>query len=537
MILITSGAYVIPEFQVELGKIPPCLLPIANKKLIELQVSALKEVFDDEEIYLSLPESYELASTELKIIDALNINIIRVPDQFNLCESLLYCLNTNEKNSLHDTLYLLHGDTYIEDFSHLNIADAVSISHSSDNYNWEVVQQDTEHALVWSGFFSFSSISYLLKALTLKRQSFVDAVKFYDAHRSLKQICISTWHDFGHVNTYFSSRANITTQRAFNDLKIEAGVVKKSGTPNVKIHAEALWFEQVPGSLKKFMPVLLSHGQRDNSYFYELEYLPYIPLNELFVHGKNEIQQWNKIMLKLNEYLNLAMRQPVDEHQKRAINKDSLKLTADKTYDRLKQYTESVNFDLGTEFIYKNQKLPSLERIMRECIDKALSLEPIHGVLHGDLCFSNILYDSRGDRIKLIDPRGLNHESQFTIYGDIKYDFAKLSHSFLGLYDYIISGYYKIEESANGSIQIVFDIDDRTAQIIEKFFNEFRVKHLKTADVMPLVVLLFFSMLPLHDDRPDRQKAMLLNALRLYKEYIMQKSLLQVQKRVKDAGY
>ena len=34
MILIASGAYVIAEFQVELGKIPPCLLPIGNKKLI-----------------------------------------------------------------------------------------------------------------------------------------------------------------------------------------------------------------------------------------------------------------------------------------------------------------------------------------------------------------------------------------------------------------------------------------------------------------------------------------------------------------------
>lgn len=537
MILITSGAYVIPEFQVELGKIPPCLLPIANKKLIELQVSALKDVFSDEEIYLSLPESYELASTELKIIEALNINIIRVPDEFNLCESLLYCLNTNEKNSQHDMLYLLHGDTYIADFSNLNIPDAVSVSHSSDNYNWEVVRQDTEHALVWSGFFSFSSISYLLKALTLKRQSFVDAVKFYDVHRSLKQICISTWHDLGHVNTYFNSRANITTQRAFNDLKIESGVVKKSGRPNIKIQAEAFWFEQLPAPLKKFIPVLLSHGQRDSGYFYELEYLPYIPLNELFVHGKNEIQQWNKIMLKLSEYLNLAICQPVDEQQKRAINQDSLKLTADKTRDRLKQYAESVSFDLDAEFIYKNQKLPSLDRITQECIDKSLSLDSMHGVLHGDLCYSNILYDSRGDRIKLIDPRGLNHESKLTIYGDIKYDFAKLIHSFVGLYDYIISGYYKIEESANGSIQIVFDIDDRTEQIIEKFLNEFCLKHLKTADVMPLVVLLFFSMLPLHADRPDRQKAMLINALRLYKEYVWQKAPVQLQKRGKNGGY
>ena len=35
-----------------------------------------------------------------------------------------------------------------------------------------------------------------------------------------------------------------------------------------------------------------------------------------------------------------------------------------------------------------------------------------------------------------------------------------------------------------------------------------------------LTILLFLSMLPLHDDNPSRQEAMLLNAMRLYKTYI-----------------
>ena len=39
-------------------------------------------------------------------------------------------------------------------------------------------------------------------------------------------------------------------------------------------------------------------------------------------------------------------------------------------------------------------------------------------------------------------------------------------------------------------------------------------------DIMPLTVLPFLSMLPLHADRPDRQEAMLINASRLYSEYV-----------------
>lgn len=141
--------------------------------------------------------------------------------------------------------------------------------------------------------------------------------------------------------------------------------------------------------------------------------------------------------------------------------------------------------------------------------------------MHGDLCFSNVLYDSRGDRIKVIDPRGMNYDAKMTILGDIKYDFAKLTHSIVGMYDYIISGYYSIEESANGSIQIIFDIDARVQQIVDKYISDFKINGLTVKEIMPLVVLLFFSMLPLHDDRPDRQKAMLLNGLRLYHSYIL----------------
>jgi hypothetical protein len=521
MILIASGAYVIPEFQVELGKIPPCLLPIANKKLIELQVKALQETFHDDVIFLTLPESYELSSYESKLFDSLNVNIIKIPDAFKLCDSLLYVLNTHESLVHSETLYLLHGDTYISDFSNLSNADLLSISKSSESYNWEVVSQNLDHTLVWSGFFSFGSIKYLLKSLTLNRDNYVDAVKYYAKQHSLKAVEISQWYDLGHANTYFNSRANITTQRAFNDLKIENGVVRKKGSPSIKIQAEALWFDNVPTSIKKYIPVLVQHGnETKNSYFYELEYLPYIPLNELYVHGKNEVLQWNGIFDQLSDFLNICSENQCNEILQNDINQDSYKLFVDKTKIRFEEYAQVADLSLDHEFVYKNVKLPSMIKILDDCINKSLNSKIIHGVMHGDLCFSNILFDSRGNRIKVIDPRGINFKNEFTIYGDTKYDFAKLAHSVIGLYDYIISGYYVIEESANGSLQIVFDVDKRIESIQKHFIKHFKVQDLAVKDIMPLVVLLFLSMLPLHSDRQDRQKAMLINALRLYKDFI-----------------
>lgn len=519
MILIASGAYVIPEFQVELGEIPPCLLPIGNKKLLELQVHSLRKYFD-EDIYLSLPESYEISASEKKIIDSLNLNIVYVPDTFNLCESLLYVLNTSETIRHDEIFYLLHGDTYISDFSNLKTKDVVSVSKTNDNYNWEVIKRTNDYALVWSGFFSFSSINYFLKSLTLNRDNFVSAVNYYGKQYLLNYINCEHWFDLGHTNTYFNTRAKVTTQRAFNELNIHDGIVRKSGKPSQKIKAEAYWFEKTPRILKKYVPVLLDHGVDGDDYYYQLEYLPYMPLNELYVHGKNEKLQWNKIFTKLNEYMIISLNYDINQDTQSNIRLDTNKLYVDKSRERFHQYLKDEKIKLNSNLIYNNKILPTLDDILEDCIQKTLNLKHAFGVLHGDLCFSNVLFDSRGDRIKVIDPRGLNYSLELTNLGDLKYDFAKLTHSVVGLYDYIISGYYKLEESANGSMQIVFDVDDRVSDIINHYTETFKFDDFSVKDIMPLVVLLFFSMLPLHSDRPDRQKAMFYNGLRLYKEAV-----------------
>ncbi|OAD84288.1 hypothetical protein ATN89_10965 [Comamonas thiooxydans] len=119
--------------------------------------------------------------------------------------------------------------------------------------------------------------------------------------------------------------------------------------------------------------------------------------------------------------------------------------------------------------------------------------------------------------MKIIDPRGLNFKNDLSIHGDQRYDLAKLAHSVIGLYDFIIAGRYSIAYDADGFEIIKFDIDKRI-DLIQKEFLKFDFMDGESVfNIFPLVVLLFISMLPLHADRPDRQKAMLLNAIRIYK--------------------
>lgn len=524
MIVINSGAYVIPELQVEYGRIPPCMLPIGNKRLLEHQLEAIREKFQNIDVVVSLPESYALSLNDKLLVDNFQVKIVRIPDGFTLAESVLYVLNTQEDYHIEQVVRLMHGDTLIKGIP--ADADTIGVSTTSDDYGWEYEASSGQDKLIWCGFFSFSAPRLLTQSLTLARGDFVDAIRRYANKIPMATERVGAWNDLGHVNTYFKSRASITTQRAFNSLVIADGVVTKKGNPSRKIQAEARWFKSIPPSLKKFTPQLIDYQLDDdgNSY-YCLEYLSLSPLNEIFVHGKNPSFFWNKIFGIFQE-LFLKMRHPsLPSHISNELIDDSRALFQEKTQRRLTEISEQGLFSPDQPYRYDGVILPSLRALANICIAATVNLPVIGTVLHGDLCFSNVLYDSRNETIKILDPRGLNESGDFSIYGDQKYDLAKLTHSVLGLYDWIIAGRYTLEVDAGESVTLDFHLDERTLATQETFLNTEFIPGMPVIDTMASVVLLFISMIPLHADRPDRQKAMIANAYRIYLKYCTQETL------------
>ena len=105
-----------------------------------------------------------------------------------------------------------------------------------------------------------------------------------------------------------------------------------------------------------------------------------------------------------------------------------------------------------------------------------------------------------------------------TLY-DLRYDLSKLTHSLIGLYDFIIAGRYEYAEKNIYDINFKIYQNENFTQI-RNFFLTFnhRGKSLEEYNVLEIQILLFFSMLPLHSDSPNRQKALLANALRLFNE-------------------
>lgn len=513
MILINSAAYVVPEFRTEFGKIPPCLIPLGNKKLIEFQVPSLRQAFQ-ERIIVSLPESYELSFDEQTLLKDMGVEHIAVPDGLSLAGALLYVLNVIENPD--PNVRMLHGDTYIEN---LPTGDnIIAVAASQDDYVWETESTGTDSELVWCGYFSFEYRRKFTRALALSNGNFVRAVRQYADSEAMSRVHIDGWHDLGHVNTYFASRSKITTQRVFNSLKISNGVVHKSGKNNAKILAESAWFTHLPSPLRRYVPQLIQTGEDEQTRqpYYVLEYLPCTPLNEIFVHGRNPVFFWKRIFALMSEFLSVARNCQTAHSDLQRIQDDSMALYAEKTNQRLQQYAHDQRLDLDAAVFYDGVQLPSLNAITRDCIHRTIHLPTIPAVLHGDFCLSNVLFDSRAAQIKVIDPRGISNGGNAMLTGDQKYDLAKLSHSIIGLYDYIIAGRYQIIAPETKNSRIDFILDERIQSIQQQFNDTAWHNNLRTVEILPLTVLLFLSMLPLHSDRADRQQAMLLNALRLY---------------------
>jgi len=513
MILIASGAIISREFQAEFGPLPPAFLPLGNKRLFEHQAQRLRQAFPGESLYMSLPEKFEIQRHDQLLLDKWQIVQVKVPNDISLGASVLHVINT--LGVYEGCLRHLHGDTLLINFP--DGKDLIGLGYVADDYSWEIEDTNQAQIAAWCGYFSFSDIKKLATSLALKKGSFIDAVRHYRSVQPMQSHMSTDWVDLGHINTFYRSRGAFTTERPFNQLQISDGVVRKSGNHKLKIFAEGYWFQKLPRKLKKYVPQVIDFGHEDGEVYYELEHLPYPSLAELYVFGALPLAHWKKIFHLANQLLGeFATEIHLNPETRQQIRQDFNWLVHAKTCERLKAYQETSGRAMHVVHELNGQQLPCLNDILTHCQRAIEEQDELHGVSHGDFCFGNILYDARQDRLKLIDPRGLaGAKGKATVLGDLRYDIAKLSHSAVGLYDHIVTGRYILHIKGLYKFEFTVDVDCKTEAITKNFLN-FRFQGRFVVDTLPLVVLLFLSMLPLHEDDARRQTALYVNALRIY---------------------
>ena len=536
--IIASAAYSVPELIAQFGPIPPSFLPVGNNRLFQLQYAALPRGVD--QIILSLPEDFQPDASDLERLHEYKIDVVHVPNNLSLGDSIAYVQSATTATT--GRLSILHGDTLLEgvDFS---VLDGISVGDKPPIYQWGAVYQKMNdfyeslqveipyqsphgHELgkpdkVLSGWFSFNDASLFAHALVCENGDFVKAVGSYARQRNLRKVSTGRWLDFGHAITFDQSRRRFKTERHFNHLESTKRTVIKSGKNNRKIEAEAQWFEKLPLDLRIHTPAFLGRCETEASTQYIIEYLHLPTLTELFVFGRQSRDQWKKIFDGCGEFLSGCASHPAPPSD---LN-FSRALYADKTLYRLENFARTRNIDIKAPCRYDGVKLPSLEQIVHDAAAAIPSVSPQHVTLvHGDFCFSNILYDLRAELVRVIDPRGLDGNGAFSNIGDLRYDLGKLYHSVIGRYDHIVAGYFKLQK--RGTLDMSLELPDSPLlRDIELEFlgSQFAGLTPHEAAAPSICVLLFLSMLPLHSDDTTRQDALLANALRMFVQLERQK--------------
>ena len=104
-----------------------------------------------------------------------------------------------------------------------------------------------------------------------------------------------------------------------------------------------------------------------------------------------------------------------------------------------------------------------------------------------------------------------------TIYGDPRYDIAKLRHSVVGGYDYAVHGLFELVEKGN-EFTVANNYPDFQEKMTDYFDEMTEQFGYDTTQIKLIEALLFTSMIPLHKDSMERQKLFYLKAVKKLNE-------------------
>lgn len=372
-----------------------------------------------------------------------------------------------------------------------------------------------------AGVYSFADTN-LLRNLVMNqirsgKKEISQVLSEYGKTRTVRVVNATEWYDFGHINYFNLAKRKLLQSRYFNTLSIDPvrGTISKTSNKTMKLADELAWYKALPAPLQLLCPRLVENGAMDKVNITQ-EYYGYPNLAELYVFGDIGLSVWMNALKRLME-IHLLFK----NEKGQLAGSDIREMYASKTLERLEELrTQDPYWEhlLKRKEITINGRTCSNFRTLKENVmDQVTCMEASFEatIVHGDYCFSNILYDLNSQLVRLIDPRGSFGRQK--LYGDPRYDIAKLRHSVCGRYDFIIADlFWVIEENDEFTLQVFKpDVFEHITSFFDKLIREHRYD---TREIMFIEALLFISMVPLHRDNFQRQLAMYLNGILLLNE-------------------
>jgi hypothetical protein len=542
-LIIPSSKLVAIEMQNEFGAIPPILIPLMGRITLKKILESYNKNYSF--AFVGIQEGSKTIEDYFNFFPDPTVILIRMSTSKSISDTIEKIL-LSDPIITESPIVLNFADTIIKDLnSELMGKDFISFTKTQETERWTLFQD--VHGKIWN----VSDKKYLINSSTWKtyigQWGFSDSKKFLTIlqeenqqdkpkafYRSISRYAEEhamilhesmNWVDVGHVDNYFNARKQEVNTRFFNKILVKdaTGTIVKTSSDNIKLVNELNWLITIPKELRYYVPTIFDFSLDFKHPFGEMEFYSYPSLDDCFVYSKVDLDTWEKIFSKIFFIIKIASKYTVKDDN---LKSDLESMYYSKTVERLERFSKENPdlFNSASEMEADGKKLMPLKEVVDSLDDLILEFGVYDvdelQIIHGDLCFSNILYDNKHGLIKLIDPRG--QFGRYSIYGDVYYDLAKLSHSVIGLYDLIMFDQFKFKSKEDHGI-VWWNPPNQAmiGKIFEKYLKKEGFVINKTRFIE---ALLFLSMLPLHKDHPNRQHAMLVRGLSILTDLVENKN-------------
>ena len=344
---------------------------------------------------------------------------------------------------------------------------------------------------------------------------------YFDKYRKKDKLYvekINNWEDIGTLDGYLKTNKNNFNCRFFNKLDLDEYSVLHKKSIYEKITSEMNWFKETQDTdFEKMCPKFYESVKTTDEY--GIEYYDYLTLSEYFTFYP--FSQYSRIYIFSSLIDKLIKLYKNNQISNKSYKKLLKQILWDKTINRINEWDRKDLISMERIQINNESYLgvfQVLERLKDAIMKLSNGCDEFISIIHGDPAFSNILFSPRNMIYKLIDPRGSFGID--TIYGDYRYDIAKLRHCYHGRYDEITNDLFEIEEVKN-KIILTFYKDNKYID----FDEILKKKGIDIDDIELIEGLLFISMIPLHNDYPNRQIAFFVRGIQILNNQLVRRDL------------
>lgn len=544
-LLIPSALLVPSDMRNKFGELPTALFPLGNKTMIERLYDKYKDIVDV--IYIVVKRKQLLINDYINS-KKLPIRIIELDELRDLGYTIQYGMEfILGQEPLIDYIYVNFADFLLDEHIPINNYNFFYYASGMSTDEWTYFKDNNgiitdildkcpfseNHQIsnfsgIFVGLFGFTNPHYFLELLKQYSNVHSDMDTFYRAIFTYSQeypftiLHSQNWFDVGHSDNYSKATTSVAA-RSFNSIEIDEqrGILKKRSENKEKLVNEIRWYLRIPNKLQYLLPRVYDYSLDLTDPYVSMEYYGYHTLHESLVFGDLPLVKWQAIFQKLLFAINDMGKFTVtgERIQFEAALRD---IYLQKTFDRLDMMRNEPDFHSffentitinGTEYRSLNEYIKMLPQLIEKLVVDTFTGQ--FNIIHGDLCFANILIEDTYDFIRVIDPRG--KFGTFDIYGDARYELAKLMHTLEGKYDFIIEDMFDIDVIGN---TIEYHVHKQIDNITNVFLDVFRESIDNIQAVRLIEATLFLSMIPLHSDYKQRQFAMLVTGVMLLEQVI-----------------